>query len=68
MAELLFSKSWITYVHLYFAHNIMFLNIVLKWIYSELLQIMTINITDPRCHPIGWASRHQDESVSVYLC
>ncbi|VDP14054.1 unnamed protein product [Heligmosomoides polygyrus] len=33
-------------------------------VFEVLDYIMTINITDPRCHPIGWASRHQDESVA----
>uniref|UniRef100_A0A912MSE8 SLED domain-containing protein n=1 Tax=Haemonchus contortus TaxID=6289 RepID=A0A912MSE8_HAECO len=33
-------------------------------IYEALDYVMTINITDPRCHPMGWASRHQEDSVA----
>ncbi|VDL71265.1 unnamed protein product [Nippostrongylus brasiliensis] len=29
--------------------------------------IMTVNITDPRCHAMGWASRHQEDAVA-YCC
>ncbi|KAK6061646.1 mbt repeat protein [Cooperia oncophora] len=33
-------------------------------VYEALDYVMTINITDPRCHAMGWASRHQDDSVA----
>ncbi|EPB77606.1 hypothetical protein ANCCEY_03278 [Ancylostoma ceylanicum] len=33
-------------------------------IYEALDYTMSINITDPRCHPIGWAASHQEDSVA----
>ncbi|KAJ1373617.1 Scm-like with four MBT domains protein 2 [Parelaphostrongylus tenuis] len=33
-------------------------------IYEAMDHILAINITDPRCHPIGWYSNHQDDAVS----
>ncbi|KAK6025639.1 mbt repeat protein [Ostertagia ostertagi] len=33
-------------------------------VYEALDYVMTINITDPRCHSMGWVSQHQDDSVA----
>ncbi|KJH49356.1 DnaJ domain protein [Dictyocaulus viviparus] len=33
-------------------------------IYEALDYVLAINITDPRCHPFGWCSNHQEDAVA----